>query len=113
MLNTGGEVRVAVDAMGGDLAPGVAVEGALAAHRELGVEITLVGPGATVETELKRLGAKPGDVEVIDALDVVDMAEKVSRSTSERSSILLPWRGPATAAPTRSSRGNTAPGDHR
>ena len=88
MLNTGGGVRVAVDAMGGDLAPGVAIEGALAAHRELGVEITLVGPGATVETELKRLGAKAGDVEVVDALDVVDMAEKVSRSTlKKRSSI--------------------------
>ncbi len=82
-------VRVAVDAMGGDLAPAVVVEGALAAHRELGVAIALVGPTATVEVELKRLRGS-GEVELIDAADMIDMAEKVSRSTlKKRSSIHL------------------------
>ena len=34
---------VAVDAMGGDRAPGEIVEGALQAHEQLGVDILLVG----------------------------------------------------------------------
>ncbi len=36
--------RVVVDAMGGDFGPRVAVEGAVAARRELGLAIRLVGP---------------------------------------------------------------------
>lgn len=80
-------VRVAVDAMGGDLSPGVVVEGALEAQRTLGVKVALVGPEATVSTELAK--ARGGsEIEVVDAPDVVDMAEKVSRSTlKKRSSI--------------------------
>lgn len=49
--------RIAVDAMGGDRAPGVVVEGAVRAFRELGVEIVLVGDEAEIRPELARLGA--------------------------------------------------------
>lgn len=79
---------MAVDAMGGDHAPSVAVEGALAAKRDLGVAISVIGPKATVEAELRRLKGAEGDVNVVDAPDVVDMAEKVTRATlKKRSSI--------------------------
>ncbi len=103
-------VRVAVDAMGGDLAPAAAVEGALAAHRELGVEIALVGPQQTVEAELKRLGAKPGELAVVDAPEVVDMAEKVSRQTlKKRSSISVAMElAQSGGADAFFSAGNTA-----
>ena len=40
--------RVAVDAMGGDHGPRVVVEGTVAACRELGVKVLLVGPKAIV-----------------------------------------------------------------
>lgn len=36
-------MRVAVDAMGGDNAPAVEVEGVVAAAREFGIPITIVG----------------------------------------------------------------------
>ncbi|MDP8977339.1 MAG: phosphate acyltransferase, partial [Actinomycetota bacterium] len=37
--------RVALDAMGGDHAPDTAVDGALLAREEHGVDVVLVGPG--------------------------------------------------------------------
>jgi glycerol-3-phosphate acyltransferase PlsX len=81
-------VRVAIDAMGGDNGPGVVVAGAIEASRLLGVKALLVGPRDVVQRELTAAGAAGGVCEVIDAPDVVGMAEKVSRSTlKKRSSI--------------------------
>ena len=45
-------LKIAVDAMGGDHAPGVVVEGALWAAREFGVDLVLVGQKDVVEHEL-------------------------------------------------------------
>lgn len=79
--------RVAVDAMGGDHGPRVVVEGCLAARRELGLGVVLVGPEAAVREELRQAGGDP-ELEVLNAPDVVGMGEKVSRSTlKKRSSI--------------------------
>ncbi|MFN8091325.1 MAG: phosphate acyltransferase PlsX [Vicinamibacteria bacterium] len=79
--------RVSVDAMGGDHGPAAAVEGALLASRELGIQAALVGPRDQVTAELQRLGAD-ASVEVVDAPEVVAMGEKVSASAlRKRSSI--------------------------
>jgi phosphate acyltransferase len=73
---TGGDVRVAVDAMGGDEAPGPVVDGAVGAARGLGIGITLVGPGDRLEAELRRhADAAALDVRICDAPDVIGMAE--------------------------------------
>jgi glycerol-3-phosphate acyltransferase PlsX len=45
-------VRVAVDAMGGDYAPAEVIKGAVAATKDTGVEIILVGPMSTLQAEL-------------------------------------------------------------
>lgn len=67
-------MRIAVDAMGGDYAPEAIVAGALAAVRELGTEVVLVGPEARVRAELARhRGAPP--VDVVDAPEVIEMHE--------------------------------------
>lgn len=68
-------IRIAVDAMGGDHAPGVVVEGALQAARELGHGIILVGREDAVGRELSRLGSPAGEVEVVDAPEVIEMNE--------------------------------------
>jgi phosphate acyltransferase len=69
-------MRIAVDAMGGDHAPGHPVEGALAAARHLGLGIDLVGRADLVRAELDRHpDAGTLDIRVIDAPDVVNMAE--------------------------------------
>jgi glycerol-3-phosphate acyltransferase PlsX len=79
---------VAVDALGGDHGPRVVAEGAVAASRELGVRVLLVGPEAIVAEELRRAGGAGLAIEVVDAPEEVGMAEPVTRAAlKKRSSI--------------------------
>jgi glycerol-3-phosphate acyltransferase PlsX len=66
---------IALDAMGGDLAPAATVEGALRAHRERGLQIMLVGDEQRLKRELQRLGASEKEVEIQHASEVVEMGE--------------------------------------
>ena len=62
-----GGLPLALDAMGGDDAPGAIVRGARQAVSELGVEVLLVGlPDAIA-------GADPGDLEVLACTEVIGM----------------------------------------
>src|SRR4051812_33541796 len=70
-------MKIAVDAMGGDHGPAVVVEGAIAAVRELGATVVLVGDKAAIERELVRLDA-PAGTEIRHASQVVGMAETPS-----------------------------------
>jgi glycerol-3-phosphate acyltransferase PlsX len=64
------------------------VEGAALACRELDVDVSLVGPEAVVREELASLVGGGPPVAVVDAPEVVGMAEKVSLSVlKKRSSI--------------------------
>ena len=72
-------MKIAVDAMGGDHGPAVVVEGAVAAARELGVSVVLVGDKAAIERELARLGASSG-LEIRHASQVVGMGESPSQA---------------------------------
>lgn len=70
-----GSRRIAVDAMGGDHAPGRVVDGAVAAARQ-GVPVALVGRRAAVEEALAAHADAAGlDVAVVEAPDVVAMGE--------------------------------------
>jgi glycerol-3-phosphate acyltransferase PlsX len=85
-----GAARVAVDAMGGDAAPAVVIEGAIAACRELGLGVVLVGPRGRLEQEPALREARRLGIELVDAEESVEMAEKVTRATlKKRSSILV------------------------
>ena len=67
-------MRVVVDAMGSDRAPGPEVAGALRAARDEPLEVILVGDAATLEAELARAGRTTGDrVTVVHASEVVTM----------------------------------------
>lgn len=65
-------VTVTLDAMGGDHAPAVVVEGAVAAARDFGVRILLVGPPREIEPLLARHG-RPPTIEIVEAGEVVAM----------------------------------------
>ncbi len=72
-------IRIALDAMGGDNAPRVEVEGAAQALRELPPEfrVQLIGRSADIETALaKTTGADRSRIDVVDAPEVVGMGEK-------------------------------------
>jgi glycerol-3-phosphate acyltransferase PlsX len=65
---------IAIDAMGGDRAPGEIVAGAVAAARELGVGILLAGPPDLIEPLLP--GDTPGSVEIVPSTEVIAMHEE-------------------------------------
>jgi phosphate acyltransferase len=66
---------VALDAMGGDHAPGATVQGAVEAAREHGLEVILVGPEAVLRRELARYGASVRGISIADAPEVIGMDE--------------------------------------
>ncbi len=67
-------MKVVVDAMGSDHAPGPEVAGALRAVRSLPLEVELVGDVAVLEAELSRAGRTANDrVSVVHASEVVTM----------------------------------------
>ena len=70
-------MKIIVDAMGGDNAPLEIVRGALAANRDHGVEIILVGRTAEVLKAVEACGEKslPAGVEIKDAAEVVEIAD--------------------------------------
>jgi glycerol-3-phosphate acyltransferase PlsX len=68
-------VRIAIDAMGGDNAPGEIVAGALRAQEELGAEILLVGDPQQVEAALKQ-HAHASEIEVVPSEGTIEMDEE-------------------------------------
>jgi glycerol-3-phosphate acyltransferase PlsX len=73
-------LKIALDAMGGDRAPGVVVEGALEARKEMGgdASVVLVGKQDAILEEVSRLGGGADTFEIVDARDVVAMDEQPS-----------------------------------
>jgi len=71
---------VALDAMGGDHAPRVEVEGAILAARELGVRVLLVGVEAGVREELNRHRHRALPIEVVHAPEVIAMSDSPSQA---------------------------------
>src|SRR3954471_5109701 len=68
-------MKIAIDAMGGDRAPGEIVAGALAAVDQLGVEVLLVGIEDAVLAELPG-GKVPDGVELQGCTQVIDMHDE-------------------------------------
>src|SRR5258707_14081403 len=67
---------IAVDAMGGDFAPRLIVDGAIAATRNVDLGVALVGRADLVEAEVARHGdADRARVRIVDGPDVVTMEE--------------------------------------
>ena len=77
-------MRVAVDAMGGDNAPHIEVEGAVAAAREFGIPITLVGQAEVLEKELGRHKVAGLDIKIRHASEVVGMHDSASDAVRKK-----------------------------
>lgn len=83
-------MKIAVDAMGGDFAPRVVVEGAVAAAKEFDVEIFLVGAERLVKRELDRLKFQGMGLTLVDAPETISMGEGLmSLRRKRRSSIFV------------------------
>lgn len=77
-------ITIAVDAMGGDHAPRIEVEGAVQAATEFGVRTLLVGREDELREELKRQGAAGLPIEIVHASEVVTMADKAAKSFRQK-----------------------------
>ena len=106
-------MRVAVDAMGGDHAPAVEVEGAVAAAREYGIPVTLVGDTSRIATELSRHKTTGLDITLKNATEVVGMHDSASdavrrkRDSSIRVAFDLVKAGEADAVVSAGNSGAT------
>jgi len=82
-------LRIALDAMGGDLAPKAAVEGAVLAARDFGLEVVLVGLKDIVESELATHDTAGLSIRIEHAPEVVAMDDSPLESvlTKPHSSI--------------------------
>ena len=79
--------KVVLDAMGSDHAPHVEIDGALAATRDFGVSVILVGQTQKVEPELRRCGWRGnGDrgIELVEAPEVIAMDDPVATSVRRK-----------------------------
>jgi len=104
-------VRIAVDAMGGDNAPGDVVAGAVAAAKEGGVQIMLVGDPEQVQVELSKHDAANLPIMIVPSEGVIVEGESPAMALRQkpRASILvstgLVKQGQAHASVTMGSTG--------
>lgn len=91
-MNENGKAIIAVDAMGGDLAPGSVVEGSVWAHQENhgNFKMVLVGEKTKIESELSRLRAGDEPLVVHHASERIAMeADPVASLKKKDSSIAV------------------------
>jgi glycerol-3-phosphate acyltransferase PlsX len=74
-------LKIAIDAMGGDNAPGAEVQGAIAAAREwTDLELVLVGDEPRLKAEAARHGGLPGNVAIVHASEVITTHEEPTKA---------------------------------
>ena len=106
-------MRVAVDAMGGDFAPVVEVEGAVSAAKEFGIPVTLVGDTERLRQELAKYDITGLDILLQHASEVVEMHDSASdavrkkKDSSIRVAFELVKQGAAEAVVSAGNSGAT------
>jgi len=105
-------MNVAVDAMGGDHAPGVVVQGAVEAFSELGIDITLVGPQDILKNEIHAYPAAK-NLRIRHCEEAVGMGEeplkalRLKKDSSIRVAFDLVKRGQVDAVVSAGNSGAT------
>lgn len=70
------QLTIAVDAMGGDFAPGEIIKGVVQSARELGVAIILTGAVKEIEKELAKHDTSGLQISIVEANDVIRDGEE-------------------------------------
>ena len=73
-------MKIILDAMGGDNAPGAILAGAVDAAREYGVEILAVGDEAKMTAAAKELGLDLSGIQLVHAPDEITMEDEPARA---------------------------------
>ncbi|MCQ9208251.1 MAG: phosphate acyltransferase PlsX [Omnitrophica bacterium] len=77
-------MKIVLDAMGGDNAPGATVEGAVLAAKEFGSRIILVGMKDLLERELSKYGGNIPNIEIEHASEIIDMHDSPAASVRKK-----------------------------
>ena len=77
-------IKVALDAMGGDRAPRVVVEGAAWASQELDAHIYLVGKERNIKKLLSKTDYKENKITIVEASEVIKMHEPAAISVRRK-----------------------------
>jgi glycerol-3-phosphate acyltransferase PlsX len=77
-------MRIALDAMGGDQAPQVTVEGAVWAAREYGLEVALVGQEDVLTAELEKHEVSGLQLPIVNASEVIGMEDEPSSAAKAK-----------------------------
>jgi glycerol-3-phosphate acyltransferase PlsX len=77
-------MKIALDAMGGDLAPAAAVHGAVWAARDFGLTIQLVGRPEVIESELAKHKTAGLDLPIIPASEVIEMDDQPATAVKSK-----------------------------
>src|SRR5947207_11338153 len=77
-------IKIAVDAMGGDHAPIVEVEGAVQAAEQYGVSIVLVGQQERIHEALSKHSVENLSIEVVHASEVITMDESAATAARRK-----------------------------
>jgi glycerol-3-phosphate acyltransferase PlsX len=82
-------MKILVDAMGSDHAPVPDVAGAVAASRDFGVEVVLVGPEDVVRAELAKNDVAGAKMQVVHASQVVTMTDHTMAVKEKKDSSMV------------------------
>ena len=78
-------MRIVLDAMGSDTHPEPELQAAVQAYHLWHEPVILTGPQSLLREKLSALGADPGQVELVDAPEVLEMTDKPARSARGKS----------------------------
>ena len=77
-------MKIALDAMGGDHAPGEIIKGAIAAAREYNIEVVLVGQPEAIQAELAKGDTSGLNLPIAPSASVIPMDEKAPSTAWRR-----------------------------
>ena len=77
-------MRIGIDAMGGDKAPGCPVNGAVKAAEEYGYHVTLIGRENEIRDQLQGLSYPADKVDIVNASQVIEMHELAALSVRKK-----------------------------
>ena len=77
-------MRIILDGMGGDNAPGAVVEGAVLASKEIEHEIIIIGQEELIQNELNKYRYNPKKISVVNAREVITNEEAPVRAVRSK-----------------------------
>jgi phosphate acyltransferase len=77
-------MKIVVDAMGGDFAPEVVIEGTIAAIKEYGVDVILVGDQPRIDALLKKSKFSSDKLSVCPSTEVIEMQDPAATSVRRK-----------------------------